>query len=256
MKIGFTSFCTESFREIMDALVESVLEFSKYEITVFSINFDYIHSDDRVKFKRIDVGDPSYYEICKIKIISSIECGYDIGLVLDCDMIVTDEIDKIFDENYEKILNSKFPLFAKHPHNPFARPDHYAMSVIKNFTDKKPKMNYVYASYLFSNENRWFLQEVLDVMKHNNVQGEDEIIINALLTKYEVDYDIGYNYLPNGYDENVYGYSNNIVSPHIKEHYLDYGCPVKFFIFHGHNCKNPEKMKEYINLIKEKKNNL
>lgn len=250
MKIGFTTFCTENFKEIMDCLIESVLEFSKYEITVFSINFNYKHNDKRVKNKRIDLEKLDYYNICKVKIISSIECDYDIGLILDSDMIVTNKIDEIFDENFEKIINSDFPLFAKHPHNPFNNPNHHAINTIKIFTDKTPKMKYVFASFLFSNKNKWFLQEVLNEMNKTSVQGEDEIVINALLAKYEVNYDIGYNYLPNGFDVLINDYLTNNISDELYNTYLIFDCPVKFYTFHGHNCKNPIKMREYINLFK------
>lgn len=253
MKIGFVTFCTENYVNILDCLIDSVLEFSKYEITVFSINFDYKHDNNRVKSKRIDLNTVDYYNICKSKIISSINNDYDVGLVLDSDMIVTKDIDSIFDENMDKIINSDFPLFAKHPHDPFSNPHHHAINTIKIFTNKKPKMKYVYASFLFSQKNKWFLNEVLNEMEKNRVNGEDEIVINALLTKYEVNYDIGYNYLPNGTDTLVNNYLNEQMSEELHQTYLKYDCPVKFYIFHGHNCKNPQKMKEYINLIKNKK---
>lgn len=251
MNIGFTTFCTENYKEIMDCLVESILEFSKYGITIFSINFDYVHNNDRVIVKRIDLPNLDYYTICKVKIIASLESGYDIGLILDSDMIATNKIDEIFDENYDKIINSEYPLFAKHPHNPFTNPNHHAINTIKHFTDKTPKMKYVYASFLFSNKNKWFLEEVLNTMNQTFVIGEDEIIINALLAKYEVDYDIGYNYLPNGYDAYVNDYLTNTTSSLLFNEYLQYDCPVKYYLFHGHNCKDPVKMKEYINLMKQ-----
>lgn len=249
MKIGFTTFCTENYKEIMDCLVDSVLKFSKHEITVFSINFNYIHDNPRVKNKRVDLGDVTYYDICKIKIISSLECDYDLGMVLDCDMIVTDLIDNIFIENENRVLSSDFPLFAKHPNDPFSDLNHHANNTLKLFTEKKPKMKYVYASFIFGKKNKWFLQEVLDIMNQRYVPGDDEMVINALLTKYEVDYDIGYNYLPNCYDMNVYGYLNNTISEDIQNVYLNRDCPVKFYTFHGHNCKSTDKMKEYINSI-------
>lgn len=251
MKIGFTTFCTEDYKGIMDCLIESVLEFSKHEITVFSINFDYIHDSPKVKNKRIDLPRVSYFDVCKVKIISSLECEYDLGMVLDCDMIVTDIIDNIFIENEKKVLSSDFPLFSKHPNDPFSDPHHHANNTLRLFTEKKPKMKYVYGSFLFSKKNKWFLQEVLDEMNQRYVMGDDEMVINALLTKYEVDYDIGYNHLPNCYDMNVYGYLNNTISENIQTNYLDNDCPVKFYTFHGHNCKSTGKMREYIDLIKK-----
>lgn len=251
MRIGFTTFCTENYKEILGCLIESVIEFSKYEITVFSINFDYVHPNDRVKSKRIDLINTDYYNVCKTKIISCLQSEYDVGLILDTDMIVTKEIDNIFDENVDRILDSKFPLFAKHPHNPFTHP--YTKSTVKEFTEHEPKMKYVYASFLFSKNNLWFLEEVLDEMNKRHIMGEDEIIINSLLTKYQVDYDIGYNYLPNGTENLLNDYLNDTVSEELRITYLSYDCPVKFYIFHGHNCKNPEIMRSWINLIKNKK---
>jgi hypothetical protein len=253
MKIGFATFCTENFKEILNCLIESVLEFSKYEITVFSINFDYLHENNRVKSKRIDLDILDYYNICKVKIISSLENDYDVGLILDADMIVTKEIDEIFNENLNRVIDSDFPLFAKHPHNPFNSNPH-TLYVVRQYTDKPPKMKYVFASYLFSNKNKWFLQEVLDEMNKTHVGGEDEIIINSLLAKYQVDYDIGYNYLPNGTSNLVNDYLTNQISDELRGTYLQYDCPVKFYIFHGHGCKDPNVMKEWINLIKNKKN--
>ena len=253
MKIGFVTFCTENYIQILDCLIESVIQFSKHEITVFSINFDYKNNNSRIKSKRVDIDKVDYYNICKMKIFSSIECGYDVGLVLDCDMIVTKDIDKIFEDNLQRVISSDYPLFSKHPHDPFSQPGHHAINTIKKLTYKAPKMKYVFASYLFSTKNKWFLYEVLEFMNTKKLIGEDEIVINGLLAKYEVDYDIGYNYLPNGTDNLVNDYLYNSVSTELYETYLKYDCPVKFYIFHGHNCKNPEKMKNYINLIKNTK---
>jgi len=253
MKIGFTTFCTEDHKEIMDCLVESVLEFSKHEITVFSINFDYKHQSSRVKNKRIDLDRLTFFDICKVKIMATLQCDYEFGMSLDSDMIVTDIIDNIFIENEERVLSSNFPLFSKHPNDPFSNPNHHAIHTLKNFTDKKPKMKYVYAHFLFSEKNKWFLEEVVEVMNKMNPSDDDEMVINALLTKYEVDYDIGYNHLPNCYDMNVECYLNNTISEDIQMVYLNNDCPVKFYTFHGHNCKSTSKMKEYINLIKKQK---
>lgn len=250
LKIGFTTFCTQDYIDILNNLVESVLLFSKYEITIFSINFDYVHPSPKVKSKRVDLSHPTYHEICKIKVISSVENNYDVGMVLDCDMIVTKDIDSIFDENMEKVLSSKFPLFAKHPHDPFSNPNHPGIHLIKHITDKKPKMKWVFASYIFSDKNKWFLKEVIETMDTHSLPGEDEIIINALLVKYEVSYDIGYNYLPNALESNLHDYLNNTISHELKTCYLDYECPVKFYTFHGHLCKNANEGKKFINEIK------
>jgi hypothetical protein len=184
-----------------------------------------------------------------MKIFASIDCNLDVGLILDGDMIVTNRIDDIFNENLDRVVNSEFPLFAKHPHNPFAKKEY--LNMVKKYTSKTPKMKWVYASYLFSKKNIWFLEKVYKEMESNYDQvGEDELIINAFLTEYEVNYDIGYNYLPNCLNDMIdifFGRSKNTVENNM---YLQFDCPVKFYMFHGHLCKDIEQGKKLINEIK------
>jgi hypothetical protein len=249
MKIGFVTFCTENYIGIMDNLVESVITFSKYDIIIYSINFDYKNDSSRVTVKRVDLDAMTYFNICKMKIFASIDCGLDAGLILDGDMIVTNQIDNIFDDNLERVLNSNFPLFAKHPHNPFVRIDY--SNIVKRYTSKNPKMKWVYASYLFSKRNIWFLERVYNEMKSINHQiGEDELIINSLLTEYEVNYDIGYNYLPNGLDEMINIFFGRVKDTVENNPYLQHDCPVKFYMFHGHKCKDVVEGKKLIEEIK------
>lgn len=249
MNIGFVTFCTENYTGIMDNLVDSVLSFSKYDIVIYCLNFDYKHESNRVKIKRINLDLLTYFNICKMKIFASIDCGLDVGLILDGDMVVTNQIDNIFDENLNRVINSEFPLFAKHPHNPFTRNDYENM--VKKYTSKNPKMKWVYASYLFSKKNVWFLEKVYEEMKLiNNQIGEDELIINSLLAEYEVDYDIGYNYLPNGLNEMTDIFFGRLENTVENNPYLQHDCPVKFYMFHGHLCKDVDQGKKLIKEIK------
>jgi hypothetical protein len=256
MKIGFVTFCTSDWTGMLNNLVDSVLNSSKYDITVFSINFNYEHENKRVKNVRVDIDDAGYFNVCKMKIYASFNNDYDIGLVLDCDMVATKEVDLIFEENYEKILNSKFPLCAKHPHNPFKNGNTWPtiIQVIRQYTENDPKMDYVYSSFLFSNENKWFLEEVYENLCNKPpIAGEDEYILNAFLTKYEVDYDIGYNYLPNATNENVECYLDGTLEcKDLYETYLVNSCPVKFYLFHGHLLKNLTIGQSIVERIKNK----
>ena len=256
MKIGFVTFCTEDWVGILNNLVESVLKFSKHEITVFSINFNYNHDDIRVKNIRVEIDNPDYFNVCKIKIYSSINNEYDIGLILDCDMIVTKDVDDIFTENLTLISNSNYPLFAKHPHDPYSNPNIWPsiLQVIRQYTDKEPKMKYVFASFLFSKKNKWFLEEAYDLLCNNPpIYGEDEYLLNSLLTKYEVNYDIGYNYLPNATNDIVNCYIDGTLEcDDLNKTYLNHSCPVKFYLFHGHLLKNESTGKSIINRIEVK----
>jgi hypothetical protein len=252
MKIGFTTFCTENYTPIVDNLVESVLSFSKYDIIVYSINFDYHHESDRVTTKRVDIKAPNYFKICQTKIFTTVDCGFDYGLILDCDMVATHNIDEIFnEENLARLDSSRFPLFAKHPHVPLNTNPGFR-EAFKRYTNYEPSMRWVYASFIFSKNNVWFLQEVLDEMKKLSAQaGEDELIINALLAKYKVNYDIGYNYLPNGLDE-MFDLFFGVKEDNVENNpYLRCECPIKYYLFHGHRIKDAEFTRGLIEKIKE-----
>ena len=256
---GFVIFLTKNWLEIINNLINTVIEFSVYDIEVNCINFEHNFNNNRIKSKTITIENNDFFNITKCKIISTINSDFDIGLLLDGDMIVTQDIDKIFEDNETIIQNCKCPLFAKHPHNPFNQ----YMHIISKIINKPPKMNWVYSNYLFTKQQKWFFQEVLDYM--NGVEYQDhhfylpvpeESILNALLIKYDIDYDLTYNYFPNGYDSVIEYYINNNNTEgekHIKECYLDNNCPVKFYAFHGHQIKDIEYTKKVIEKLKKKR---
>lgn len=252
---GYIIFLTESWLPIVNNLIDTVISFSIYDIEVNCINFNYNFNNNRIKTKTIHVDNASFFNITKCKLISTLNSNFDIGLILDGDMIVTPEIDKIFDDNEERIFNYKCPLFAKHPHNPFNRWSH----IISKIINKQPKMKWVYSNYLFIKEQKWFFQEALNYMdnipsneQHLYYPVPEESVLNALLIKYDVDYDLGYNYFPNGF-KNVIDYylnGNEDGKKHIDECYLSYNCPVKIYAFHGHDIKDSNYVKTIIEKLK------
>lgn len=243
MKKGFIIFLTQDWLPIVSNLIDSVLLFSKYHIEVNCINFEYDFKNNRIKSKTINIEVLNFFNITKCKILATINTEFDIALLLDGDMIVTPDIDKLFSDNEDRIQECKFPLFAKHPHNPFDRWNH----IVSRISKKTPKMNWVYSNYFFSIKQKWFFEEILKIM--NNVPETEhslyypvpeESIINALLAEYQVDYDLGYNYFPNGYKYviNEYLYGDEEGKQEIKKNYEDNGCPVKIYAFHSHDIKN------------------
>jgi len=237
MKKGFVTFCTENYLCVLNNLLDSVLLFSKYDITVYTINFCYDFKSNRIKTKRIDLQEPNFFNICKVKILSAVDSDLDVGLCVDSDMIFTKDIDHIFEENLQKVIDSNFPLFGRHPHKPLST-NQLWLETIKQYTNK-PNENWVYATFLFSNKNKWFLGEVLSEMNKKKTQiGEDELIINGLLSKYNFKNDIGYNFFPNALDEMFDIYFGLKEDNEINNPYTNYGCPIKFFAFHGHLLKN------------------
>jgi len=254
---GYVIFLTENWLPIVSNLIESVLLFSKYNIEINCINFNYDFDNKRIKSNLIKLENSDFFNITKCKIISTINSDFDIGLILDGDMIVTKDIDKIFSDNEDKIQKCDFPLFAKHPHNPFERYKHITSVV----SDTVNKMNWVYSNYLFTKQHKWFFTETLNYM--NSVPENqhmlyypvpEESILNALLSKYQVDYDLGYNYFPNGFKCVVEHYLNynEDGKNHIEETYLNHNCPIKYYAFHGHDIKNVEYGKYLIQQILNK----
>jgi alpha-N-acetylglucosamine transferase len=252
---GYIIFLTESWLPIVSNLIDTIISFSIYDIEVNCINFTYNFNNDRIKTKTIKLNDTSFYNITMCKLISTINSNFDIALILDGDMIVTPEIDKIFNDNEERIKNFKCPLFAKHPHNPFDRWNH----IIHRLTKEPPLMKWVYSNYLFTKEQKWFFQEALNYMTNVPYNERDfyypvpeESVLNALLIKYKVDYDLGYNYFPNGM-KCVIDYflnENEEGKKHINECYLSYDCPVKFYAFHGHDIKDINYTKGVVQQLK------
>jgi hypothetical protein len=135
-------------------LIDSLLTFSKYDIEVNCINFNYNFNNPRIKTKIITTTDSSFFFVTKCKIIATLDSDFDIGVLLDADIIATKNIDSIFVDNEERITSCKFPLFGRHPHNPFDRWLH----IIRRLTNKTPKMPWVYSNYMFAKNHRWFFQ--------------------------------------------------------------------------------------------------
>ena len=70
MNEGYVVFVNNNpeYLKLCDILVESVLQFSKKPIEVFSINFDYVHSNKRVISNRIDLKTCNFETICYSKL--------------------------------------------------------------------------------------------------------------------------------------------------------------------------------------------
>jgi hypothetical protein len=115
-------------------------------------------------------------------------------------------------------------------------------------------MNWVYACGLISSHHKPFVAELTDYIYyfHTTVIQtyiEDEGILNALLTKYEVCDDLGYNHIPNFTLIDAY-MNNDINNKELYNSYLQYNCPVKFYLLH--ECKNPATAKSLLQQIKNK----
>lgn len=184
MNEGYVTFINnnETYLQLLDVLIESVLHFSEKKIEIFSINFDYNHSSDRVLTKRINVPNENFETICYSKLYSSINSEFDYGIQLDGDFIITKNMDKLFLET-RKITT--FPLGSLHPDDPNNQQN--VMNYLGVTSKSQP---YVHATYLFSNQCKPFLENCyklsIDLMSKNiKPNNYDETILNVMLWKYK-----------------------------------------------------------------------
>lgn len=236
MNKGYVTFINNNpkYLQLLDILVESVLLFSENPIEVFSINFDYKHSSNKVITRRIDVDKVGFDTICYSKLYSSINSSFDFGIQLDADFIINKHMDKLFDE----VQNvGKFPVCSIHSLDPNNQEN------IMNILNVKEKtQHYVHGTYLFTNETKDFLKECFDFSQYclkNNItpNNYDETILNVMLWKYKVTnnwvypYDIWYETFLN--PKNRLGYPENY--------------DLKYYSSHG--CKDSTLAKDIFNKI-------
>lgn len=239
---GFNTVLTENWLPLAEVFIDSITSFSKYPITINCINFDHDFRHDKVVSRRIDINPLNWNTVCMAKWIAMNEIPYDCTLMVDCDMIALPDIDSIFETNQTRLQQSEFPLFCKHPHNPFDNIKHkdHLQRLINIFTNNKPKMKYVYAHGLFDKRHKWFISEFLSLIEEylstNIPFCGDEGLLNILLTKHQVDQDIGYNYMPYFTLKSAYLQRTLDNDPMLQEAYLKYDCGVRFYLLHG--CKN------------------
>jgi len=252
---GFNTFVTKDWLPLAEVLVESILAFSHYPITVNCINFEHDFKNQRVNSKTIYLEHINFYAVCMTKWLSLLENPYNICAMLDADMIATKEVDNLFYDNEIKIVTSEYPLMSKHPHNPFTNPIHQAriQDLCETFSKNTPKMNWVYACGLVTPKHKNFIQELIEAISSFYERGidsyiEDEGVLNALLVKYQVSQDLGYNHIPNSTLINAY-LRNNMNDQELVSTYTIYECPVRFYLLHG--CKNPTLAKSILDQIYE-----
>lgn len=253
---GFSTVVTQQWIPLIDILINSIISFSKFPITVHCINFEHNFNNERVKSKTLNFKTLDWNVVCMAKWLALKELPYHNTLMIDSDMIALPDVDNIFTENKHKIEQSKFPLFAKHPHDPFSNKDYtqHLSYLINFFTNNKPQMKYVYAHGLFHRKHQYFVDDLISNMnKYLRTKATfcgDEGLLNVMLTKHQVTEDIGYNYLPNTTLGEAY--INNEINDNqeLYDTYLKFQCPVKFYLLHG--CKNPVIAQDLLQKLKNK----
>jgi hypothetical protein len=232
MNEGYSVFVNQNkkYLGLLDILVESILSFSTRPVEIFSINFDYKHSSEKVFSKRINLPYENYETICYSKILSSINSRFSYGIQLDADFIITKEMDNLFDltKNIKE-----FPKYCLHPHDPDNQKN--LMSYLGVPEKTQP---YVHATYLFSDSSKPFLEDCYATSKDLLIKGIsppnlDETLMNVMLWKagdtdaFIDPYDLWFEYF---------------LSERFKEK------NVNFYSLHG--CKDIDKALDILNGLK------
>jgi hypothetical protein len=243
---GYVTYVNNNpkYQLLSDILIESILSFSKYDIHVFCINHNKNHSSSRVHFTNVSLSEETFFSICNIKPLAAIESIFDCGIILDSDVIITSDLDNLFDEVDNDLLD--VPIAPIHPDDVSINQE------FLNFLGVKSKtQHYVHAdTYIFNKKSTGFLEECykvgLDCISKNIIPSVvDETIFNALLWKQEKTN--AYNYVYDPFYECFLDFNIS----NLNKHGYDTSKPIKKYICHG--CKDPIQAKQiYDNLLKEK----
>lgn len=184
MKKGFTTLINNNpkYQALHSVLIDSLIEFTPFDIEVFSVGFDYTHPNKRVLSSRIEVQDKnSFHHICYAKMLAASLSSFDISCFVDSDSIAHPNINHIFD----KISDSeKFVIGPKHPLDP-----NNQKNIMEFLGVQRKSQPYIHAAtFLFTKNSSSFLREVYDICHKCNNSGvspanQDETVLNSMLWK-------------------------------------------------------------------------
>ena len=252
MKKGFITLTNgnERYKHLVGVLVESVLEFTPYEIEVFGVNTDYKHSSSRVISKRINLEHENFETICFSKIKSCIMSDFDTTIHLDSDIVVSPEIVNVFNLLSEND-SIKFPL------HPWDGINQRIIDCINYIGATEKTQPYVHAAtFIFNKKAKDFLNESFEISQKMLRDGfspinQDETIFNCLLWKNKIK-----NWFVDCYDPYHEYFKSTIgLSEQDKEKFI---CSnpyseienfkTNFYLSHG--CKDYQEAKIILNLLK------
>ena len=185
MNFAYVTFVNYNYNyiELMKSTIDSVLEFSKYKIIVYCIDFP-IDTDIFIKHENviirflnnINLPNIHYYKPYIIK--DSIEKGLQHGYYIESDDIITPYCDNLY---YKAIELDKLPISPIHEHGTNI-PQHDIDIIDSNIV---PSQQYIHGHVLFKYTNINFITEWLEhCIKRRNYKNDDETVLNILYWKY------------------------------------------------------------------------
>ena len=250
---GFVTLATSNYFPLLEILLDSVAEFSTRPIVVVGVNADVPFSTEKYPFmikKRYNLKGPinalntirvkTYF--AKAEVI--LDSGLQHGIYLDADTILNETCDELF-ENCQRHMT--YPLCPLHRVGDRFEED--ALREVMGVTETT--MPAIHAPIIiFSEQCKPFINEwhSCNVLYGHLAKHYDEGVLSVLLWKYKINdylricdpiYHLAEDYLNGGTEmhEN-YGYRNWIGK-------------IDFHTFHG--CKEPEKAREILKGLIEKK---
>lgn len=228
---GFITYVNNNanYINLVEVMIDSVLTFTDLPIELFTINFDYKHSNKRVLSKRLNINEsrPNLYYA---KLIACEQSEFDVTMHIDSDAIVTPELMNMFTGKSDTDL----VLMPLHPWNGEPYP---AVKIIMNELKVVKTQPYVHAAaFLFTKQSKPFFKEIWDYSQRLTFHPEnfDESLLNCFLWKYKQTncyldcFDPYFEYfkcvkdiVPNDYKE----YLAYTKIPNFKVHnYISHGC--------------------------------
>ena len=248
MNIGVIAFTTEEYYDLSLELIDSVLKFTTFPFTLYTIGFVRSHYNERVNIVQVEE-EPDFqnwqtkcfykHKICSLT-------SYEVTVYLDTDIIVTKEFEQFFTSRYNDILTSNTLLGNAHPHSPSTDVNFPVRPYINNFfkmfnVEEIP--GYLLASlYAYKRDMISFFDELYKKDKTLAQQNiipiaGDEMTLNLFLYKKQLleGTDCGFDISPNyseGFFESYIDDTWETCSKYIKD-YKNFNRQVKPILFHG-----------------------
>ena len=236
----------QKYIQLVECMIDSVLTFTDLPIEVFTINFDYKHSNKRVLPKRLDMVE-NHANLYYGKLLACERSEFDVTMHIDSDAIVTPELINMFTDNIETSL----VLMPQHPWN--GTPNPRMAAILANLKAQKTQPYLHAAAFLFTKNSKPFFKEIWDYSQILPFHPEnfDESLLNCFLWKYNqtdcyVDcFDPYFEYFK--YIKNIKPYDYN------GQPYTDIpNFTINNYIAHG--CKDPTHAKFIFEKLKREYN--
>jgi hypothetical protein len=149
----FYIYLDQAYNQVGQVLLDSLHAFSKHEVRVTSINFDFVHSHPGLQVTRINTRDRiNYAENLRVSLIAGIQ---EPGIVLDADSIANWNVDELFD-----LCELNFPLIQ-----PLAPCGYLNEKDVPELRLKAPAMHFNCVPMILTRNSYQWIQRALSLIE-------------------------------------------------------------------------------------------